>query len=36
MQADDNGGDAPGSARGLLLYASYPASDISASAAGAR
>jgi hypothetical protein len=31
MQADDNGADAPGSARGLLLYASYPASDISGS-----
>ena len=29
IQADDNGGDAPGSARGLLLHASYPASDIS-------
>jgi pimeloyl-ACP methyl ester carboxylesterase len=31
MQADDNGGDGPGSARGLLLHASYPASDISQS-----
>jgi hypothetical protein len=31
MQADDNDGDSPGSARGLLLYASYPASDISES-----
>lgn len=30
IQANDNGGDAPGSARGLLLHASYPASDISA------
>ena len=30
MQANDNGGDA-GSARGLLLHASYPASDISES-----
>ena len=29
MQANDSGGDAPGAARGLLLYASYPASDIS-------
>jgi Alpha/beta hydrolase family len=31
MQADDNGGTAPGAARGLLLYASYPASDLSGS-----
>jgi Alpha/beta hydrolase family len=31
MQANDNGGDSPGSARGLLLYASYPASDLSQS-----
>jgi len=31
MQADDTGGDAPGAARGLLLYASYPASDVSGS-----
>jgi hypothetical protein len=30
IQANDNGGDAPGSARGLLLHASYPAGDISA------
>jgi len=30
IQANDNGGDAPGSARGLLLHASYPASDLSA------
>lgn len=33
IQANDNGGDAPGSARGLLLHASYPASDISATLA---
>jgi pimeloyl-ACP methyl ester carboxylesterase len=31
IQANDNGGDVPGSARGLLLYASYPASDLSGS-----
>ncbi len=29
IQANDASGDAPGSARGLLLHASYPASDIS-------
>lgn len=29
IQANDNGGDSPGAARGLLLHASYPASDIS-------
>jgi pimeloyl-ACP methyl ester carboxylesterase len=31
IQANDTGGDAPGSTRGLLLHASYPASDISES-----
>jgi pimeloyl-ACP methyl ester carboxylesterase len=31
MQADDIDGDTPGSARGLLLFASYPASDVSES-----
>jgi hypothetical protein len=31
MQANDNTADAPGKARGLLLYASYPSGDISQS-----